>query len=308
MRRWAIWGWLVLALPVPASAGTLWLSLPPGDAAAPCTLPQVSRAIEERHPGLVVVPGPPPGGEGFRAAIEASNERWELVVEGAEVPRTLRRELPAPGSDCEALSQTAGLMVARFLEDLPRLGGAATLDPLERPAAAPTIPIDLLADLGLGASPGVASARPQLTLGLAVRRASNQLWLGADLELPETAAIDATHDFAFVQGRVELAVEHGWDLGPGLLWTGGAASARLTHVAAQGPLLFHSAATTFATAEFGLRAGYEVPLGSSWALGGRLTGRVAAQTTTSGVDGYAAQVSTRRFDGDLSAVLSRTLF
>jgi hypothetical protein len=84
--------------------------------------------------------------------------------------------------------------------------------------------------------------------------------------------------------------------------------ARLTRVAAEGPLLFHSAASAFATPEFGLRAGYELPLGSSWSLGGRLTGRVAAQTTTSGVDGYAAQVSTRRFDGDLSAVLARTFF
>lgn len=128
----------VLAAAAPAAAGTLWVAFPSG--ADPCGYDQLAAALHARLGEVSVRPGVHDAtGDDVDVALERAGSDWGLRVKaGGE--RELERKLPKPGTDCVATTETAALMVERYLEDIRWTGGGAVvskLPPLPPPPPPP---------------------------------------------------------------------------------------------------------------------------------------------------------------------------
>lgn len=99
-----------------APLNTIWVVAPPD--IAPCTVDVFAGAFRARLGQVTVVPGERDlvAGE-MQVTIRPAGQGLELRVRAAE-ERELIRELPGPGADCVAASETAALMIERYLEEV----------------------------------------------------------------------------------------------------------------------------------------------------------------------------------------------
>jgi hypothetical protein len=301
---------VLLLLSAPARATTLSLSLPPPLLAGPCTAAQVGQALQARRPDLQVQAAPSAGAVAVELTIEGG--AWVLHVSSPPAP-PLRRELPPPGADCEELSQTAALMVARYLEEIRAAGEPVAIQPIVHEPPPPPVPLQAWVGLGAGATTGPTVAGPVFHLELAGRRGPNQLALAGTLGLPSQVGIASVGHFAIEEGRVEIVGERRLSLGPGDVPLGVVVGAELTRVSAQASgtdELVHPKPTTAFSPVVGLRAGYELFLPLGLALGLRAEGGLLLQPNNFSIESYpgATTVQSARFDGALSLLLSRTFF
>ena len=169
MRGWALALGILCALP--ARAGTLWIAFPAR--ADPCGFDQLASALRARLPGVEIRPGVHDvGPSDADVALDLRDDQWSLRVAAAG-EQELRRELPPPGADCLALSETAALMVERYLDDLRWTGISAVVAAVPAPTPAP--PVQAIVEIGGGAVLGALGLTPAAELDLGVRRGPWQL-------------------------------------------------------------------------------------------------------------------------------------
>jgi hypothetical protein len=295
---------MLLVLPQRASAGALWVSLP--SPSEPCTSAQVADAIHLRRPTAEVREGRTPGPDDLWAEIDQGAAGWSLTVHAPG--KGLRRPLPPRGADCVDLSETAALMLDRFLEELRWSDRAPQIEKIVHLPPPPPVPVQAVVELGPAAGLGGLGGQ----LELSARRAEVQLGLSGAGWLGTTAPVSTTDagvgTYAVQRGQLEAVGGYRLALGPGTLRLEAAGGAQLLRAAASGPLLFHRQAQTAVSPTLGARAGYELGLPWALAVALRAQGRALLAQTTFQTVGYDGTVRTRRLEGELVLSLSRTLW
>ena len=161
-----------------ATAGTLFIALP--EKADPCDFEQIASALRTRVPGAVIVLGLGEDRPGDVAiGFDRGSDTWTLTLT-AVGSNPLKREIPAPTSECLAFAETSALIVERYLESIAWTAAPALVSPLPPPP--PRIPWNFIAALGAGGYLGQPGAAPDGDFELGVRHGRWQLT--ADLAAP----------------------------------------------------------------------------------------------------------------------------
>jgi hypothetical protein len=300
---------VLLAHASTASASTLWVSLPVTEA-APCTNAQIRDAILLRRPNADLREGSTPGQGDLWADIKPGPEGWSLTVSGAN-ERTLHRLLPPPGADCVDLSENTALMLDRFLEEIHWTDRSARIErivhapPPEPPG--PPVPIRGVVELGPSLGYGQAALAPGLQLDVGIRRSVLEVALSGRTALPEK--VDVTQpasvgQFSIQTAQLEVVAGARIHLGPGTLRLDGEGGTQLWWVSSSGPLLFHQQTANGVFPLLGARVGYEIGLPAHLALAVRAESWALLRTGTFQVEGYPQEITSRRWDGNLSVALS----
>src|ERR1700733_10844530 len=120
-----------------APLNTIWVAVPPE--VAPCTVDVFAGVLRARLGQGAVLAGEHDLAAGDISVVILSGEqRLELRVQAGE-ERELIRELPGPGTDGAAASETAALMIERYLEEVGT-GVAVAAAPPFVPLAPPAPP------------------------------------------------------------------------------------------------------------------------------------------------------------------------
>ncbi len=153
-----------LATAASADAGTLWVVFPSG--AEPCGFDQLAAALHARLGDVSVRPGVHDVlGDDVDVAVERSGSDWGLRVRAAG-ERELERKLPRPGTDCVATTETAALMVERYLDDIRWTGGGAVVQQLPPlPPKPPPPPWQMILEAGGAGVLLVPQDTPNLAAG-----------------------------------------------------------------------------------------------------------------------------------------------
>ena len=281
---------------------------------ASCSADQLVAAIHLKRPADAVRAGGAPESGDVAVEVLRAPGNWSLEVRGAS-DTPLRRALPDPGQDCVALSETAALMVDRYLVDVNWKGGPAVIAPLPAPEPpAPPVPIFGIVELAGGVENGLLAMRPTLELAGGIQRGGLRLELSIAGSTSESTGLTSgtNLDIGTLSangGRVQLAAAWLKPLGPGALVLDALPGVALERVSSTGAFVFHDAHATSVLPFLGARAGYELGLPARFALAVRAEGRVYASTVTFSVDGAnGSGYTTARFDGEISLGLSRLFF
>jgi hypothetical protein len=316
-----------------ADAGTLFIAVPAK--AAPCDFEQIAAALHAQLPGVVIVPGigqtagQARGGD-VTLAFSTGSDSWELTV-AAPGEKELRREIPAPGSECGALAETSALIVERYLESIAWSPEPAVVTPLPPPP--PPIPWQLAVSLGAGGYLGRDLPAPLGALEVGVRHGRWQLTAGlaapflggafGEVNLTSTALepVDEPTNGTLQEWlyAVDLALTYRWPLPVGILAIGVEPGVELVREVPSAPTtplpsstpplpLFGAATSLAASPDLGLSAAFELPLSNRFYLGIRLRGRVMAIQTTFSAPGENGTLVTSRVDGDATLGVTAVLF
>jgi hypothetical protein len=304
---------VALVAAAPARAGTLWVAFPSG--AEPCGYDQLAAALHARLGDVSVRPGVHDVlGDDVDVALERDGSEWGLRVR-ATGERELERKLPKPGTDCVATTETAALMVERYLDDIRWTGGGAVVQKLPplppKPPAPPwqmvlevggagelftiqsTNPIGSAGALDIGVRWGNWQAElagevfqlPQEPLGFVPNGSSATLQL---LVVPLELAVGRHFPTGFGAFRLELAP------GAELFWATRSAN------------LFGQNDSPGLLPSLGLRLGYDFPLWRRLFLTLRVEARAhpVDEFVTTGL----LTVSTGYFDGNAALTLGYVFF
>jgi hypothetical protein len=306
------------------SLNTIWVEAPPD--VAPCTVEVFARVFRSRFGQVAVLPGERelatgemqvvvrPGGQGLELRVRATGEP-ELV-----------RELPGPGTDCLSASETAGLMVERYLDEIGAGIAAPPLVPLEAAASptrwgvalegAVTAELAVLPQMAPGESTG---AIPALGIGgslaIGVRRGSWQLSALGALEPAGTTLIAgsvAQGSLHLQAASLALAVSYllaagtgtvRFELGPGteLFWAS---------TASPSGGQFGTIGSSFSLLPYiGVGVGYELPVWQDLSALAKASLRARLGSTQFEVTGeHADTVYTRQLDGEASLGLGYVFY
>ncbi len=298
---------LALGLTLGASAPQISVELPaqPG----PCGFSELASALRRRLPGATL--RPELLGEDRRDVRVRYGERdgrWTLTIRAGDAP-PLRRELPSPGVDCVALSETAALMLERYLDEVHWGGGeAARLAPLAPPPAVP--PTEAILSVGAWGGMGPLGLAPGGEGGLAVARGRWRFGAVGDL-LPSRSAVVAGAPGATLAaqaGNLELAGGPAWPVGSGDFRLELVPGAELLWASSSGGRLFQHRPGLAASPFAGARAGFELPLGERFDLALRLTGRAFFARNGLSVEGFGAEALPAPFDAAIALAIERRFF
>ena len=302
-----------------AQGGTLSVALPAE--AGPCDFGQLAVALQAQLPGAVVVQGPTPSPDNVAIVFSAGRQTWQLRV-AAPGAQELRRELPAPGSECTALAETSALIIERYLESIAWTPEPAVVTPLPPPP--PPLPWQLVLDLGVGGYLGRALVAPlgelavgarhgrwQLTAGLAsplLGPVAGQVALSTMQALPDLPTTGTIQSWLFA---VDAALAYrvplpfgtaAFSLEPGVELV------RAVPSPTSHPPLFSDATSLAASPDLGLSAAYEVPLSARISLGIRVRARAMAVQTVFAAPGENGRLVTSWVDGDATLGVTALLF
>ncbi|MHB8416572.1 MAG: hypothetical protein ACYDCL_00750 [Myxococcales bacterium] len=298
----------LLALSLAATPPTLWLTLPT-TGTGPCTEAEVVSSIHAREPGVDVRTGGSARPGDASAALAVEGGTWSLTVQSAGL-RPLRRELPTPGADCVATSDTAALMLDRYLDDIHWSGRGTAFADLERPR------VEGVVEVGSSLAASPVGALPALELDLGARRGPFQLGLGGSVAWPEQSAFPAPYAGAYSVQLASARLVAAWRprLGPGTARVELAPGAELFWVGASYPSatrLFQNHPAFDAAPYLGLRLGYELALPARFAVALRAEGRLLLIRPSFEVQGEQASippVAAGPLDGNVTVALSRSFF
>ncbi|HUB05986.1 MAG TPA: hypothetical protein VMB50_03250 [Myxococcales bacterium] len=313
-------GLLLLALvaAAPARAATVWLAFP--SHADPCSYDQAEAALRARLGDVDVRPGVHDlfAGE-VLVRVDRDGDDWSLKVRAAG-EQELQRKLPRPGPDCVALSETAALMVDRYLDDIRWSGVGGAVQRVPPPPKPPGWQLVLQVG-GSGEQGLLPQVGPGLTLDVGARKGRWQLELSGsaglvagqiDLDCENSICIAPGKNgtLAMQTGAAQIALGYGLPVGFGAVRFELAPGAELfwvTTTQSPGGQLFN-VGTTFSALPFaGARIGYELPLWRRLFLALRVEARYHPWQERFEVTGYTAEV-TRVFDGDASLALGYVFF
>jgi hypothetical protein len=303
-----------------ARAGTLWVVFPSG--AEPCGYEQLAAALHARLGDVAVRPGVHDVlGDDVDVVLERDGKDWGLRVRAAG-ERELERKLPKPGTDCVATTETAALMVERYLDDIRWTGGGAVVQQLPPlPPKPPPPPWQMVLEVGGGGVLFVPQTTPGLVSGnlpgaggaldIGVRWGNWQAEAsGGVFQLPQEAVgLDLNGSQATVQLLMvpaELALGRRIPTGFGAFELEVAPGAEL-YWATRTNLFQQNEVSPVALPSVGLRLDYEFPIRKRLFLTLRVEAR--AHTVGSfGATGLPDTVSTGYFDGNGILTLGYVFF
>ena len=301
-----------------APVNTIWVAAPPG--VAPCTVDVFAEAFRARLGQVAVLPGEPDLATGeMQVAIRPAGNGLELRVKAA-AERELIRKLPGPGTDCVAASETAALMVERYLDEVGAGVGVATAPPLVPlpPLASPT-PWGLALEGAVTAelavlpqlAPGESTSIPPLGIGgsiaIGVRRGPWQLAARGALEPSGTTAIagsvpGAGGSLNLQAGALALVVSYLLAAGPGAVRFELSPGAQLfwANTSTSNGGQFGTIGSSFSLLPFiGVGVGYEWPLWEHLSALAGASMRVHLGSTQLEVEGVSRDTAyTRQLDGE----------
>ncbi len=311
---------LVVLAATPARAATLWVAFPArGDS---CTYDQVAAALRARLGDVDVRPGLHDVSSGeVQVRLERAGDDWSLRVRAAG-ENDLERKLPRPGLDCVALSETAALMVDRYLDDIRWAGaGPAVVQKVPPPPPAPGW--QLVLQVGGSGEQGVLpQVGPGITLDVGARKGRWQIEASGAMGLgPGQAALVCANSIcsqpgqngtlAMQAGTVQVAAGYGLPLGFGDVRFELAPGAELFSVAvtrsSSSSQIFQLAPGITPLPFVGARVGYEAPVWRRLYLAFRIEARAHLGEAQFQVENYTT-VFTRLFDGDASLALGYLFF
>jgi hypothetical protein len=326
MRGGRLFAIVALGAAASANAGTLWVAFPSG--AEPCGYDQLAAALHARLGDVSVRPGVHDVmGDDVDVALERSGSDWGLRVRAAG-EQELERKLPRPGTDCVATTETAALMVERYLDDIRWTGGGAVVQRLPPlPPKPPPPPWQMVLEVGGAGALLVPQVAPNLSSGsgqpipgpggildIGVRWGNWQAELsGGYFQLPEqnlggnvytvkNGSQPATLQWFVVP--VELALGHRFSTGFGAFRLEVAPGAELYQ--AQPANLYNGTTQLAVLPSVGLRLGYDFPI---WK---RLFLTLGAEVRAHGAKEFLAigleTVSTGFFDGNAILTLGYVFF
>jgi hypothetical protein len=208
------------------------------------------------------------------------------------------------------LSQTAALMVARYLEEIQAASRPVAIDPIVHLPPPPPTPLHLVIEAGGGVDTGQPRAQAVFNLEVAGRKGGWQAGICGAISPNSYVPVDsdpAIGTYRVVPGRVEAEGERRFHLGPGTLRLGLVAGAQMVEVAAKGALLFNPQPSLAASPLVGVRLGYEIDLPWRLAVAIRAEGRWDVQPGDFSVDGFGS-LPLPSVDGDLTLAISRVFF
>jgi hypothetical protein len=289
--------WLALVATAPAADGGIAVDVP--DRGCPARAQMVA-ALEARLPGVV---GDGPGAR--RLELEQGPDGTKLRLRAGqtiEVERQLALDARAAASSerCEALAETAALVVVRYLREIgyrpPAVAPAIATAPAPvvqaAPVAAAPAPLGSAGYLGVGgAGRFAASSRAELSVAFALhlRRLAGELAAGATTRtvVPVPGSTDATLSLRSFPLRAAIGVPV--RLGASVLVPQAGFSAELLSFRASG----------LVDARAGTRVVPALELGASWLLARR---RIFARVGVAG----GLTLGGRDFDAGLGQPVFRT--
>ncbi len=299
-----------------APVNIIWVTVPPD--VAPCTADIFAGALRSRLGQVAVLEGERDLATGeMRVAIRPAGKGLELRVHAA-AERQLIRELPGPGTECLAASETAALMVERYLDEVGAgIVVTAPFVPLVPPApparwgfaleAALTGELAVLPQLAPGESTAIPGAGFGGSVALGVRRGPWQLVARATLEPGGTTAIAGSVAGGTLQlnaGAVALAGSYLLGAGPGAVRFELAPGTQLFWASTSSPSggQFGKTGSNFSALPYiGIGVGYELPVWENLSALVGVSMRVHLSPTQFEVDGIPTDtVYTRDLDGEAS--------
>ncbi|MHB8420888.1 MAG: hypothetical protein ACYDCL_22660 [Myxococcales bacterium] len=304
---------------LPAQAATVWVAFPAR--AEPCSYDQLEGALRARLGEVDVRPGVHDALPGdVLVDLDHDGADWSLQVQAAG-ENELRRKLPRPGLDCVALSETAALMVDRYLDGIHWAGASpAVVQQVPPPPKAPAW--QLVLQVGGSGELGVLpQLGPGLTLDVGARRGRFQIELSGSASLGGQETVACAPDAACPPGgtagtlalqgaATQLALGYGLPVGFGTVrfeLTPGAELFWVTTSPSPGSFYFRSMPAFSALPFVGVRLGYELPLSRRLFLALRVEARGHLGEDQFSVTGSTTEF-TRLFDGDASLALGYLFF
>jgi hypothetical protein len=290
-----------------SSAPALWLvvEVPPD---GPCQLDVLAAAIRGLRPDVVLQVGKRTKDSDLEAQFVERGKVLSLTVRGRGKP--LSRELPPPGVTCGEATQTAALMIDRYLAQFYGSGEEARIGEMS-PGLLPSLAVELGLSLVQAVSGVSPNPSPGLVLALDLRLGLLLLALGVEVNLRGSEAIGGG-----VQGTYRVQPAATWlgagvapRLGPGrlealatlglsLLWVDVEASLHQEHAGrALDPYV-------------GLAAAYALDLPAHFSVSLRFEERFVPSPSSFAIEGLpgAAAISMRRFTADLGLLAGYTFF
>jgi hypothetical protein len=293
---------LLGATPVSPS---LWLELEV-DPASPCNTDGVAAAIRGLRPDLVVKPGKRTSGVDLQVLLVERNGSLTLMVLGPGKP--LSRDLPPAGASCADASQTAALIVDRYLDEFYAVGAETQLASTSA-GEAPSLRLQLgssLVQMPTGLSPSIS---PGLMLEVDVRLGLILLSLGGEANLPgNSAAIPGEGTYHLQPAAAWIAAGVAPKLGPGRFMFQASFGLDLMWVRIETSLHQETPANE-ADPYVGLVAAYCIDLPSHFSAGLRFEERFVPAPSVFAVEGVqGSTVTARRFTADLALLAGYTFF
>jgi len=280
--------------------GALWVAFPAQ--AESCSYEQLSIALRARLGEVDIRRGVHAAeGHDVSVVLQRDGRDWELLVRAAGALE-LRRKLPEAGTDCVELSETAALMIERYLDDIRWTGGRAELQPLATTAPTPPPPHwQVVLEFGGGVGVNSLGLAPATTVDVGMRKGPWQFEVSGELQgrVQTTVVVDGVLETGTVTAQGSLQLSAGYLVATGF----GAVSLEL----APGAEFFGSSTSTGTPPQYevaltavpflGLRVGYEFPLGKQFFLSLRVEVRAHPNVdfVVTGTPSYT--VSAGNFDG-----------
>jgi hypothetical protein len=284
---------------------SLWLDLEV-DSASPCHADGVAAAIRGLRPDLVVKIGQRTSASDLQVLFVERNGSLSLSILGPGKP--LNRDLPPASASCADASQTAALIVDRYLDEFYATGAeaqAASTSAGEGPRLSlqlgPSL-VQMPTGLSLSISPGLI-LELDLRLGLA--------WfsLGGEANLPSNGIVAQGLDGSYhVQPAAAwIAAGIALPLGPGRLVLQASLGLDLLWVGIQSSL-HQETPSNRADPYAGLVGAYLLDLPSHFSAGLRFEERFVPSPSVFAVEGVAnsTSVTARRFTADLALLAGYT--
>jgi hypothetical protein len=271
-------------------------------------------------------------GDDVDVALERDGKDWGLRVRAAG-ERELVRKLPQPGTDCVATTETAALMVERYLDDIRWTGGGAVVQQLPPlPPKPPPPPWQMVLEVGGAGALFVPQDAPGLVSGqipggggvldIGVRWGNWQAEVsGGVLQLSQqtlsfsepfyrdgTAQYTATLQLLVIPA--ELALGRRFPTGFGAFRLELAPGAEFIWSSRSANLFGQNQASSVALPSLGIRLGYDFPLWRRLFLTLRVEvrGHEADEFGVTGLTGPSSTVSTGYFDGSALLTLGYVFF
>jgi hypothetical protein len=296
-----------LLLSAESSGPTLWLELDVA-AGSPCTAEGVAAAIRGLRPELALKIGKRPSAVELQAVLSERNGSLALTIQGWGAP--LSRDLPAAPTSCTDASETAALIVDRYLDEVYSTGGEDLVAPVAD-RFRPSLALELgpsLTQMPLGLSPNPS---PGLILVLDLQLGWLLFSTGGEVDLPGNKPIAAAAEGSYHAQPAVVWFAAGVDprLGPGRLVFQASVGLSLLWVQLHSSL--HQEQSKNATNLYvGGVAAYLLDLPAHFTLGLRFEERVVLDPSTFVVEGIpgATSVTVRQFTADLALLAGYRFF